>query len=107
MASPLLARAKPKGAPDFSEVPVVLLPALAQFRNAKSTFDILALADEAPDHILAALASHVASRDMYRRDHVRELLRIVGYGGLVKTVGHQRARGMTTRFFEQPSFNFV
>ncbi len=108
MASPLLARAKPKGSPELShDIPVALLPALAQFRNARNAFDIIALNDEVPDHLLAQLAAHVASRAIYKKEHVRELLRIVGFGDLAKTVGQQRARGLTSRFFEQPSMNFV
>ncbi len=108
MASPILARAKPTGLPELShDIPVALLPALAQFRNARNTFDIIALNDEVPDHLLAQLAAHVASRSIYNKEHVRELLRIVGFGGLAQHVGQQRARGLTVRFFEQPSFNFV
>jgi hypothetical protein len=108
MASPLMARAKPTGSPELShDIPVALLPALAQFRQARNTFDVFELSEEVPDHLLAQLAAHVASRAIYNKEHVQELLRIVGFGGLAKTVGQQRARGLTTRFFEQPNVNFV
>jgi hypothetical protein len=105
---PAYARARPKGSPELShDVPVALLPALAQFRQAKSTFAIFELAEEMPDHLLSMLAAHVASRSIYDKEHVRELLRIVGFGQLAKQVGQQRARGLTARFFEQPNVNFV
>ena len=108
MASPLMARAKPKGSPELShDISVALLPALAQFRQAKNTFDVFELSEEVPDHLLAQLAAHVASRAIYNKAHVQELLRIVGFGPLAKHVGQQRARGLTTRFFEQPGMNFV
>ncbi|MDR3572134.1 MAG: hypothetical protein P4L81_08210 [Candidatus Pacebacteria bacterium] len=108
MASPIHARARPKGAPELShDIPVALLPALAQFRQARNTFDVFELSEEVPDHLLAQLAAHVASRSIYDREHVKELLRIVGFGQLAKHVGHQRARGLTARFFEQPNVSFV
>jgi hypothetical protein len=75
--------------------------------QAKNTFDVFELSEQVPDHLLAQLAAHVASRAIYNKEHVRELLRIVGFGGLAKTVGQQRARGLTMRLFEQPDVNLV
>lgn len=101
-ASPILARAKLKGAPTTTDAPRSIGPALTMFRKCKTGLDVRILADGLPAHLLPPLAAHVVTRPaLHPSDTAQELLRVVGYAALAREIGPQRARGAIERLFPQ------
>lgn len=97
--SPVSIRRKPQGAPNLSNgIPLVLLPALAQLRQAKTGADALWEINALPDQLLPEIAAEMATREsLFEPAVIRTVLECVGFNRLAEHVGVQRATAIVAR----------
>jgi hypothetical protein len=93
-------RAKVQGAPVTKDIPIALLPILAELRAVKDAMGVMRLFEESvPDHLQAkAVAAMIGRPALFRPEVIADAIRLIGFKALARTMGVNQAHAAYTRF---------
>lgn len=83
------ARSKMDRAPLSKDVPLVLLPVLAELRAANGPLDVSRLFEESiPDHLHAPAVAFMSKRpQLFKPETIADAIRLIGFAALARKIG--------------------
>jgi|APCry1669190731_1035312.scaffolds.fasta_scaffold34239_2 hypothetical protein len=93
----------PRTAPQETETPDILVPALARLRTCRTAFDAVVLADALPELLLPALAWEASRKGMAPPAVTTALVKYCGKRFLERCLGIRRAMQLWGRHVKRES----